>query len=80
MAVEVFCVQTYWRAGSDRFEPGQFHQFGSRDCAMQAAKHLARSRPGVMVFKVAGEPVADIWQPPQVIARFGDAPSMPLAA
>ncbi len=80
MAVEVFCVQTYWRTSPVRFEPGQFQQYGARDMAIAAAKRLALSRPGVMVFRVVGEPVADIWQPPQVIARFGDAPHMPIAA
>lgn len=80
MAVEVFCVQTFWRPSSARVEPGQFHQFGSRLDAMEAAKKLARSRPGVMVFRVQGDPVADIWQSPQVVARFGDAPHMPIAA
>lgn len=78
MSVEVFCVQTIWRASASRYEPGQFQQFGTRQGAVEEGKRLARSRPGVIVFRVAGDPVADIWQAPEVIARFGDAPARPL--
>ncbi len=80
MSVEVFCVQTIWRASASRYEPGQFQQFGTRQCAVEAGKRLARTRPGVIVFRVSGDPTSDIWQSPEVIARFGDVPPMPIAA
>lgn len=74
--VTVYCVETYWRASPRRLERGQLRQFGDRESALHAAAAMARRRPGVLVYSVAGEPVADIWQRPRVIARFGDAPAI----
>lgn len=80
MSVEVFCVQTFWRASPSRVERGQLHQFGCRERALETGRVMARRRSGVLVFRVQGEPVSGIWQEPQVLARFGDAPARPIAA
>jgi hypothetical protein len=73
--VTVYCVETYWRASPRRLVRGQFRQYGDRAEALTAGRRMARARAGVLVFSVAGEPVADIWQRPQTLARFGDAPA-----
>lgn len=75
MQTTVFCVDTYWQARPGQMERGQRRQFGDREGAMGAARRMARSRPGVMVYKVSGDPVADIWQPPEIVARFGETPT-----
>lgn len=73
--VTVYCVETYWRASPRRLERGQLRQFGDRETALRVGRTMALRRTGVLVFSVAGEPVADIWQRPRTIARFGDAPA-----
>lgn len=73
----VFCVETFWRASPTKLERGVLRQFGERQAAIEAAKVMARRRSGVLVYSVTGEPVADIWQAPRIIARYGDAPHAP---
>ena len=70
----IYCVQTYWRQGR-RMEPGQLRQFAGEADARQVGKSLAVRMPGVLVYAITGEPEADFWDEPRLIARYGDAPS-----
>lgn len=70
----IFCVQTYWRQGR-RMEAGQLRQFAQEADARSVGKSLSGRMPGVLVYAITGEPEADFWDDPRVIARYGDAPA-----
>lgn len=72
-AVTVYCVETFGPSGR-RIDPRQVAQYGDAGEARAQGRLSARRRAGVLVYSVSGDPVADIWQEPQIIARYGVAP------
>lgn len=48
--------------------------FRELDDAMIYADMVARRGASVAVYAVTGEPVFDLWAPPELIERFGDPP------
>lgn len=73
MQVTVYCVETFGPSGR-RQDPPRPIQFGDEVTARGEGKDQARRRAGVLVYSVDGDPVADIWQRPRIIARYGTAP------
>ena len=71
----VFCVQTYWR-DRDRMAKARFEQYVSMEAALRAGKAAARRAPGVHVYRVRGNVEADYWEPPVVLATYGETPAV----
>lgn len=74
--VEIYCVQAFWR---DRrgLAKGRFQQFAAQEPALRAAKAGAIKAAGVSVYVMRGYPGTDTWDPPVVIAKFGEVPKQP---
>ena len=70
----IYCVETFWKSAK-RWERAQLRQFGDESEARQTGKALSARMPGVLVYSVTGEPSADYWEDPAIIARYGDVPA-----
>ena len=70
--VTIFCVQAYWR---DRLKlaKGRWEQFTSMEAALRAGKAALGRAPAVVVYRVRGNPEADYWEAPIVLAALGEA-------
>lgn len=70
----IYCVQAYG-GGKREFVRGMLREFKTADGALGEGEALARRVPGVVVFKVTGEPDFDAWGEPEIMATHGRVPS-----
>ena len=71
----IYAVTTFWRDSRKRgVQPGATHHAKSEDEARQLGAALSKRAGGVVVLRVVGNPEADYWEEPEILARHGDAP------
>lgn len=71
----IYCAKAFWwRQGS--LWGGETHQFLNEERAIMGAEVLFSGAHGVAVFSVTGHPDIDLWEDPQLIAAYGDTPSL----
>jgi hypothetical protein len=70
----IFVVQPYVRAPSG-VAKGHVRRLLSRDAAIRAARAYRGAALGVAVYSVTGNPDADFWREPVLIARSGQVPA-----
>jgi hypothetical protein len=71
----VYCVQSFWR-DRHKLSAGRLRQYRDRDVALTAARALRVRDAGVVVFSVRGNPEADYWEEPRLLATFGETPEL----
>jgi hypothetical protein len=69
----VYCVQAYGKKGRT-LTKGALRQFGTEQEAADVGQLLSRRVVGVVVFSVSGEPAADYWEEPRLLATHGEVP------
>lgn len=74
-AKTIYCARAFWwRQG--RLWGGEVRQFLNEERAIAGAEALYTGAHGVAVFSVTGHPDVDLWEDPQLIATYGDVPSV----
>ena len=71
----IYCAQPFWNDGWE-VRPGEVCQFSTLERAMEGARILGTTAPGVAVFSLTGHPDADDWDEPVLIETFGCAPAI----
>lgn len=68
--ITLYGVRSYW---SDRgkLAEGKLQQFANMESALRAGQRAALKAPAVRVFRIRGNPAADYWEDPVIIARYG---------
>lgn len=69
----VFCVQAYQRRDG-RLEGRLRQEFTSATEAEDLGARLALKSAGVVVYALAGDPEAGVWEEPEIFALHGEAP------
>lgn len=72
---KIYGVATYRRSGRSHVRSRLQHYTEPR-VARFAARGMAQSQAGVMMFSVSGS--GDFWTEPEVLLKFGDCPPRPL--
>lgn len=68
-----FCVQPFERAKST-VRPGEPQQFYSEGEALSFARRIESRVAGVLVVRVVGWPVQELWDRPSLIRKVGEVP------
>lgn len=71
--ITLYCVQTYWDARS-KLAVGVLKECVTEEKALALGRRLARRHTGVVVFAVTGNPEADYWAEPLILAAHGRTP------
>lgn len=71
----IFCAQPFW-LNAGRVVPGELYQFSTAERAIEGARILEGSAPGVAVFSLTGHPDTDDWDEPVLIQTVGCAPAL----
>lgn len=72
----IYCAQPFWRRAG-RLIPGEPLQFIDRERAAEGARILTLgSADGVAVFSLTGDPAADYWAEPVLLAKVGQVPPL----
>jgi hypothetical protein len=71
----IYVVQPYVRSPSGPAK-GHVRRLLSRDAALRAARAYRGSALGVAVFSVTGNPEADYWREPVLVAQAGTVPTL----
>lgn len=74
--VTVYCVQPFCRAGASKLASGDLRQFEAEHVALRAGHIAAIKQGGAIVYSVAGDPEADHWESPRLVASMGDVPEI----
>lgn len=59
---------------NNKLVQGQLRQFDNPDSALKVGEELAQRVAGVVVFKISGDPEADIWGEPETLVVHGEVP------
>ena len=73
--VTVYCVQSFWR-DRRKLAAGRLRQFKNEADARMAGESASRRDAGVIVFAITGNPEADYWDEPRLLASYGDVPDL----
>lgn len=73
--VTVYCVQPFWW-DRRKLSAGRLRQFKQEEDAVQAGLALSLKEVGVLVFSVTGNPEADYWEEPRLLASHGEVPAL----
>lgn len=70
-----YCAQAFWR-DRQKLAQGKFKQFRTEREATATAEIWAKRQVGVVVYAVTGNPEADYWNEPRIVATFGEVPPL----